>query len=755
MGQAAAAWLRTVWDKRREAVVQLAHFAAGFLMSASPVLASAPPFGLAFAGAALPSRALAAGTGAMAGYLLRAQPAVALRWIASVVLLTGLRWAFAFLGERRLALYTPLLASLACGVTGAALVFSGEGDASASTAVCDCAITAAAGILFSRGLRALDDREPLAGTAAIGVGTLLCVLLTGAAAVVAGAFSPVYLAVLWAVLCAAVCGRGALGVLIGAGAGISASLAGDPTLLSVFTAGSLAAAAFAPLGRVFAALSMAGCGTAAFLFCGQSERVAPYLIVCAAALGLLAATPLSVPRALGFLGAGDPAAGEPLRRLMAERLYRVRTALDAIASTSRAVSDRLETLGGEPAQRLIDGACEGVCGGCSRKAQCWTGYGDRMAACGDIFFGNAAAFPSHLPCAREELLIARLRQAGAHWNARRDLQIEARQLKSVTADQFVGMSLLLGDLSDELASLTCAQESETENVRRVLSSLGAEPLAVSCFLDPRGLPLLLAQVPAHCAARLAPARAAAALSEAVGCPLAPAASSPRGTTVSFCWRAAPLFSAELCRRQSCADGSRLCGDCGAAFQSGADTAVLLLCDGMGTGKSAAIDAAMSVSLFTELLEAGIHFDAALRIVGAALLSRGQERLCTVDAALLDLYTGRLDSCKAGAAPSYLLRKGKVRRIVSDGLPIGILGGVEAAHTTLALEAGDVLLLVSDGLTDAGDDWIAPRLAALGGGDLEALCAGILETAPATDSRRADDRTVLAARLTRAAPAGGA
>ena len=68
---AAAAWtrLRAVLAQRRETVAAILHAAGGFLMSASPLLAAAPPFGLAFAGAAIGGRMLWASAGAIFGYL--------------------------------------------------------------------------------------------------------------------------------------------------------------------------------------------------------------------------------------------------------------------------------------------------------------------------------------------------------------------------------------------------------------------------------------------------------------------------------------------------------------------------------------------------------------------------------------------------------------------------------------------------------------------------------------------------------------
>ncbi len=46
---------------------------------------------------------------------------------------------------------------------------------------------------------------------------------------------------------------------------------------------------------------------------------------------------------------------------------------------------------------------------------------------------------------------------------------------------------------------------------------------------------------------------------------------------------------------------------------------IVLSDGMGSGTAAAVDANMTVSLITKLIDAGVSYTAALKIVNSALL----------------------------------------------------------------------------------------------------------------------------------------
>lgn len=749
---AALEHLRTAFEKRRQAVLCLCAASGGFLTSASPLLSSASPFGLAFAGAVGAPQALWASAGAVLGYLTQTDPTRSLRYLASLVLLMGLRWGLAFVEKERLALYTPLLAALCVGVTGFAVAFSG-GDPSYgwAMAACETAICAAAGILFAKALRVLAQGEALFGSAGVCTGILLAVLLTGAAQLTGGVFPLPYAAAVWLILVQARCGRRGQAVLTGSACAVAAALSGRDALFPVLVSASLAAEVFSPLGAWAAPVSFLTAGVLALLSGGMVGAVLPFSAAVLLAGGALLLTPLSLLRPLG-LTAGGELSSDGGRQLEEYCFSRLRLALSDAAHLACEIAEKLEALRCDRAQELLAAACRRVCRSCPRSAECWQRQYDlTQEACGALFFGNGRTVPAAFSCSRMAALEQQLCRAGEEYRAQRLLREQAEGLKSVSAEQFSGMEKLLASLGATLSGFARVRGEEEREAAQLLSSLGAAPLFAACYLGREDRPLLLAEIPLQKLPRLdPPEKIAAALSELLHRPLAPARVQKTNETACLTWEEAPPYRAETCFRQQSADGRLLCGDRCGVFHAQEGSLVLLLSDGMGTGKSAALDSAMTVSLLESLLSAGAGFEAALSIVNAALLSRGDERLCTVDAAMIDLYAPRLTCRKAGAAPSYLCRGGRVRRLEQSALPIGVLGGAEAASSTLALQEGDVLVLVSDGLTDDGGEWIPSQIAAFSSQGLEALCENLLATAK--DRRagaRADDCTVLAMRLLRA------
>ena len=128
---------------------------------------------------------------------------------------------------------------------------------------------------------------------------------------------------------------------------------------------------------------------------------------------------------------------------------------------------------------------------------------------------------------------------------------------------------------------------------------------------------------------------------------------------------------------------------------------IALSDGMGSGEDAFRESSMVVEMLEELLGAGFPVKTAVQMMNTALvIGREEVRFCTVDVALFDLYEGACEFVKAGAAATFLKRKGEVEIIRSATLHIGVLQDIEIDTETRRLESGDDVIMVTDGVMDA-------------------------------------------------------
>ena len=192
------------------------------------------------------------------------------------------------------------------------------------------------------------------------------------------------------------------------------------------------------------------------------------------------------------------------------------------------------------------------------------------------------------------------------------------------------------------------------------------------------------------------------------------------------------------------EGCRVCGDQLAVFEVGS-TLYLLLSDGMGSGQDAHREAAMTVRLLQQFLQAGIDPGPAIKTLNAALRLRGEDGggFTTIDLLALQRGSGSAALYKCGAAPSYLKRSGLVTRFTSTSLPAGLQqNGQGAECSRFSLPGGSFFVMVSDGIADETDDeWLQNLLSGWSGKDADALTQLIL-----TESRSrkglSDDSAVL-------------
>ena len=105
----------------------------------------------------------------------------------------------------------------------------------------------------------------------------------------------------------------------------------------------------------------------------------------------------------------------------------------------------------------------------------------------------------------------------------------------------------------------------------------------------------------------------------------------------------------------------------------------------------------------KMLSAGNRAATSVRMLNTFVRSGGAcvgECSATVDLCEIDLFTGSASFLKSGAAPSFVVRAGKVFRLEARTLPVGILGNVDAQVIRFDLLAGDLVVMMSDGVSDA-------------------------------------------------------
>ena len=148
-------------------------------------------------------------------------------------------------------------------------------------------------------------------------------------------------------------------------------------------------------------------------------------------------------------------------------------------------------------------------------------------------------------------------------------------------------------------------------------------------------------------------------------------------------------------------GSDICGDSYSVVYLNRGKVALILSDGMGSGETAELESSTTIRLLEKLLQSGLEREPAIRTVNSFMLMRSPEdSFATIDLVIVDLCNGSSEFVKIGAPAGYLLRGKRVAPIASSALPIGIIDDIEITTVTKTLLNQDMLVLVTDGVTDA-------------------------------------------------------
>jgi serine phosphatase RsbU (regulator of sigma subunit) len=168
---------------------------------------------------------------------------------------------------------------------------------------------------------------------------------------------------------------------------------------------------------------------------------------------------------------------------------------------------------------------------------------------------------------------------------------------------------------------------------------------------------------------------------------------------------------------ACNDASRAVSGDFYEFQKRDETdeEVIVIADVSGKGMAASLLAASFDALLMGPIEVGHTTDLICSRVSRRLFMKTPpERYVTAFICALDPKSGRLSYTNAGHNAGLLVRaNGSVQRLEANGMPIGLFPGVEYERAEVTLEPGDLVMLYTDGITEAanpqGDEFGLDRL----------------------------------------------
>lgn len=319
-----------------------------------------------------------------------------------------------------------------------------------------------------------------------------------------------------------------------------------------------------------------------------------------------------------------------------------------------------------------------------------------------------------------------------------------RRLGAV-ADEYELISRLITEAHHSHERESAQDTALTEKLREVTSRVGLRGGAVR-VLGERRLHFIVAGEDKDGSVITSP-ELRAGIEEAAGVKLGTPEYYRRGDVALLECSAAEKYSVEFFAAGSCKAGESTSGDAVASLSSEDGHFLAVISDGMGSGETAHVTSQLASELLAQLLLTSAKRQTVLHVLNHLIKSRSIECSTTVDLFDFDLVTGEAVFYKCGAAPSYVKRGTSIFRIRSETAPVGIARTIDAERIRVEVEAGDVVVMLSDGISSGAEDgaWLLELIARPVVGGVREYAEMILAEAERRTAL-SDDATVAVAKI---------
>jgi stage II sporulation protein E len=400
-------------------------------------------------------------------------------------------------------------------------------------------------------------------------------------------------------------------------------------------------------------------------------------------------------------------------------------AFTGLSETFYELSDKLRRPALLDLRRICDVAFESACTDCPRREICWgSEYSTTLDGIGKLTSALHIGGRADASCLPERLLSAcprtdRILSVANERCADATAQLLQNERTHVFAADYAAIADLLTDALRENNEEFCTDSQLGERIYRYLTDQG---IAIgSIVVSGKRAKRICARGVGFGKGNTTPDALREAIENICATPLADPVFeiSKDSTVMMLCAR--DRFSVAYATgvipapAEVQADPDRPSGDALCCFAGKSSYFYGILSDGMGSGKQAAFCADVCTVFLEKMLYAGNSPEISLRMLNNYLRSHSDapEAECSVgiDMVRIDLITGTAHFIKGGAVPSFVLRGKQLLKIKAHTPPIGIMHAVQAQIIPFELMEGDVIVMVSDGITGGNEDcpWLISLL----------------------------------------------
>ncbi len=412
---------------------------------------------------------------------------------------------------------------------------------------------------------------------------------------------------------------------------------------------------------------------------------------------------------------------------------------------------------------------EKSCQSCFKKKHCWINHLDTTYAFMREMMTNYEKAASDLTfqrewdkhCVKSKKVKELIYHETGYYEASLKLQRKMKESQKLVAEQLLGVSQVMGNFAKEIQR---EREQHTLLEDRIIESLfelGLEIDTVDIYSLDSGqadIEMTLSSCSGHGEGeKLIAPLLSDILNEVIVLKDEEHAHYPGGLcTLTF--GSAKAYVIETGYANAAKGGAFVSGDSYSMIELSSGKYAIAISDGMGNGERAHFESSDTLQLLAKILQSGIDETVAIKSVNSVLSLRNKDDVfSTLDLAMIDLQNAAAKFLKIASSPCFIKRGDQVLMVEASNLPIGIFQEFDVEVVNMQLKAGDLLIMISDGVYDGANAenkemWMKRKIRELQTEAPQEVADLLLEEVIRTRyGEIQDDMTVIVAKLNRNLP----
>ncbi|WP_101847116.1 stage II sporulation protein E [Halobacillus sp. Marseille-P3879] len=360
-------------------------------------------------------------------------------------------------------------------------------------------------------------------------------------------------------------------------------------------------------------------------------------------------------------------------------------------------------------------------------------------------------------CVKSQKLIDTMKHELSFYHANKQLKQQVQESRKFVAEQLHGVSEVMNNFAKEIVKEREHHEQKEHIIHEALERLGLNVAKLEIYtLDTGNIDLeVILEIDQYRGEgeKLIAPLLSDILQETIVVTMEDISPYPNGRCL-LTFGSAKHYTIESGVAHAAKGGGFISGDSYSMMELGRGKYALAISDGMGNGERAHEESVETLRLLKQILQSGIQESVAIQSINSILSLRSNDEIfSTLDLAVIDLHLATSKFIKIGSTPSFIKRGDQIFSVESGNLPMGIIREVDVDTTSEQLKAGDLLIMVSDGILEGPKHvenvelWLKRKIREIRQEDPQEIADILLEEVIRAQSGGIDDdMTVLVARI---------